>query len=475
VLSLVLAMSVGTAYAAEFRAGAGRSEIEITPDMLPLEGLTAQHDPLSVRVLITDDGHQRHAIVVLEQPSVSGGTITGVKASLTKIAKVSAEDAIVVGTHTTSAPHANMGGPGGPPGAGNGAPGGAGGLPPGGAPGAGAGPGPGAGAGANPFQGPGAAAFAKALEAATERAITQANASLRPAKVGYGVGATDINVNRDLPTPNGWAFGSNPSGFSDHSVPVLRIDGADGKPVALLMNVAVRSVVMDGSLDNADNTKAITSDLAGAAAHYVEHWYGGNTVALFIMGAAVDQAPVLEANRYVLNTDGSLTRVDLHSAGFTLLDLEGERLGADVIRASESIKATAKPTVAIERSWLKVPSQGRAGGAPSNSPVLSYTYAAGPDIDFAVVLMRIGDVAIVGVQPELGSIVGAKIKEQSPFPNTMVAVMVDGGAKYMVDADSYDHFSNEARGSQFAKDAAAVATAGIEQQLKQLKGAASGN
>ena len=365
-----------------------------------------------------------------------------------------------------------MGGAGGPPGAGP--PGGAAGAPSGAA-GAGAAPGPGAGAGPNPFQGPGAAAFAKALGNAAERAITQANASLRPAKVGYGVGATDINVNRDLPTPNGWAFGSNSSGYSDHSVPVLRVDGADGKPIALLMNVAVRSVVLDNALDNADGTKAISSDLAGAASHYVEQWYGGNAVALFLMGAAVDQAPILEANRYVLNADGSLARVDIHAAGFTLLDLQGERLGADVIRASEAIHASAKPSVLVERSSLKVPSQGRTGGAPSNSPVLSYTYAVGPEIDFPIVLMRIGDVVIVGVQPELGSIVGARIKEQSPFPDTMVAVMVDGGAKYMVDGDSYDHFTNEARGSQFAKEAAAVATAGIVQQLKQMKSTSSGN
>ena len=213
---------------------------------------------------------------------------------------------------------------------------------------------------------------------------------------------TDVNVNRDLPTPKGWAFGSNSAGFSDKSVLVLRIDGANGKPVAVLMNVSVRSVVMDGSIDNADGGKAITSDLAGAAAHYVEKWYGGDTVALFIMGAAVDQAPVLEANRFVLNPDGSLTRVDIHDTGFALLDLLGERLGSEVIQTAEGIRSTAKPSVEIERRTLKLPSQGRAGGAPTNAPVLSYTYSVGPELDFPVVLMRIGDVAMVGVQPELG-------------------------------------------------------------------------
>jgi hypothetical protein len=50
--------------------------------------------------------------------------------------------------------------------------------------------------------------------------------------------------------------------------------------------------------------------------------------------------------------------------------------------------------------------------------------------------------------------------------------MVDGGAKYMVDAQSYDHFTNEARGSQFAQGAATVAVSGIAGLLKQSRTAA---
>ncbi len=460
--ALVFALGItGVATQAQgFKAGAGESDIQISPDMWPLEGLTSQHDPLTVRVLLMDDSKARTAIVVLEQPSISEGTIIGVKASLTKLAGVSAENAIVVGTHTTSAPHANMGAPGG----GNARPAGT---------NAGSGGPQGPGNAGGPGRGPGAAAFAKALSDAAERAITQANSSMQPAKVGFGVGTTDVNVNRDLPTPKGWSFGSNSAGFSDRSLPVVRVDGADGKPLAILMDASVRSVVMDESKD-ADGGRAVTADLAGAAAHYVENWYGGGTVALFLMGAAVDQAPVLEANRYVLNRDGSLTRVDLHEAGFTLLDLLGERLGSETIQAAEGIKATATPTVSIERSTLKVPSQGRSGGAPSNVPVLSYTYPTGTDINFPVVLMRIGDIVIVGVQPELGSSVGARIKAQSPFPHTIVVAMVDGGAKYMVDAQSYDHFTNEARGSQFAQGAADVTVSGIENLLKQMKQTSAG-
>jgi len=109
-----LAIISVAAHGANFRAGAGKSEIQVTPDMLPLEGLASQHDPLTVRVLLMDDGKTRSAILVLEQPSVSEGTVASIKAMLTKLAGVSPADSIIVGTHTTSAPHAGIGGAGGP-------------------------------------------------------------------------------------------------------------------------------------------------------------------------------------------------------------------------------------------------------------------------------------------------------------------------------------------------------------------------
>ena len=99
------------------------------------------------------------------------------------------------------------------------------------------------------FSGPGAALYGKAYIAAVETAVKQAASSMQPARLGYGVGVTDINVSRDLPTPKGFAQGSNPSGYSDKSLPVVRIEGMDGKPIAVIMNVAVRSVVMDQSND----------------------------------------------------------------------------------------------------------------------------------------------------------------------------------------------------------------------------------
>jgi hypothetical protein len=392
-------------------------------------------------VLLLDDSRTLAAIVVVDQTSISEGSIAKIKGQLTKLTGISVENTIVVASHTFSAPHVF----GGPPGVG-----GSGGPPGGHSP-----------------QTPQTVAFATAIDTAVETATTQAKKSMQPAKVGFGLGISDVSVNRDVPTPRGWWLGGDASGFSDTSLPVVRIDSIDGKPLAVLINEAVQSSIMDHS-ENKDGSKPVTADVAGAATRFVEQQYGGGTVAIFLIGAAGDQAPILQGNRYVLNRDGSTSRVDIHEAGFTLVDLIGERLGSQALQVSEGLKATSAPTIQVWRRTLQVPSQAGSKGLPTE-PVLSYTYQPGPQIEVPVVLMRIGDIVLVGLQAELAASVGAQLKAKSPFPHTIVVTMVDGGAKYMPDATSYERFTYEARNSRYARGAAELTASGIDSLLKEMK------
>ena len=170
----------------------------------------------------------------------------------------------------------------------------------------------------------------QAIETAVEGAATQAKSKMQPARVSFGLGTSLVNVNRDVPTPQGWWLGSNDSEYADHSLALIRIDSLDGKPLAFMMNLAVQSSIMDHSVDEKGGT-LVTSDLAGAATHYLESHYGSCAVAMFLIGAAGDQEPYLKANRHVVNKDGSSSQVDIHEAGFTLVDLLGERLGDECL------------------------------------------------------------------------------------------------------------------------------------------------
>ncbi|MCD7098968.1 hypothetical protein [Stenotrophomonas sp. MMGLT7] len=420
------------ANAAGFRAGAGRAEVAFADELFPLDGFAGQHDPLAVRVLLLDGGGSRAAIAVIDLTSISEEMIAGMKAILAEVAAVKADHAIVCASHTFSAPHVFTGGN---------------------AP-------PGTDTSRN------AAALA-AFESALRTAATQAVAGLQPARLGAGQGATRVNVNRDVATPHGWWLGADDAGFADPAVGVLRIDGAGGRTLAIVMNVAVQSSVMDGS-ERAQGGKLISADLAGAAARHVESHYGAGTVALFLVGAAGDQAPYLQANRHVVEADGSVGRVDIHEAGFALVDLLGERLGGEVVRVADGIAAQAAPKPDVRREHVDVASQEFSPRNAATGPVTAFSYAPGEDTAMPVALLRIGDVALVGVQPELAASIGAKIRAGSPYPHTLVATMVDGAAKYMPDMRSYDRYTYEARSSPYARGAAEAAATAIVGLLQRM-------
>ncbi len=419
--------------AAVFKAGAGRSDVVFPADRFPIDGFAGQHDPLAVRILLLDDGTTRLAVVVIDMTSISGELIARMKAIVTEITRVGDDNTIICASHTFSAPHV---------------------FAPDRAP-----------AGTSLDSN---AAALRAFETALRTAGTQAVSALRPARLGFGLGTSRINVNRDVETPYGWWLGANDAGFTDPDVCVVRVDNLDGTPMAILMNVAVQSSIMDGS-ERAEGGKLISADLAGAAARHVEAHFGAGTVALFLIGAAGDQAPFLQASRHVVDEDGKAERIDIHEAGFTLVDLLGARLGGEVVRVAETIMADQAPVLTMRRESVQVESLSFSPRNMPVGPVKSYTYPAGAEVAVPVVLIGFGDTALVGVQPELAASIGARLKSGSPYARTMVATMVDGAAKYMADARSYDRFTYEARNSPFAKGAAEATAAGIEDLLSQMK------
>jgi hypothetical protein len=435
-LFVVLAVFVGPAGAGAFTAGAGRADILIPADLYPLDGFVGQHDPLAVRVLLLDDGRERIAIIVVDQTSISDKSIADMKAIVNKVAGVLPNNAIVCASHTFSVPHV---------------------LPP-----------------QNPADkmSENIVALERVINAAVQTAATQAVSTLQPARLGLGTGTSRVNINRDVQTPAGWWLGANDAGYIDPSLGVLRIDGVNGKPLALLMNFAVQPSIMDGS-ESGKGGKLITADLAGAATRYVESQFGPGVVSAFLIGAAGDQAPYLQANRHVVNKDGSVSRDDIHDAGFALVDLLGERLGKEAVQVAESIVATQMPILGVQRMSVEVTSQAASHENAPTGPVMSYEYQPGAQIEVPVVLMRIGGIALVGLQAELAASIGARIKAGSSFPNTIIVTMVDGAAKYMPDAASYDRFTYEARSSRYARGSAETTASAVVNLLNQMHDASA--
>lgn len=107
---------------------------------------------------------------------------------------------------------------------------------------------------------------------------------MEPAKLSMGSGVVHFVMNRREFTPKGVILGVNPRGLADRGVPVLRIDGADGKLRAVLFGAASHNTTLG------PQNYEVSGDYAGHAQAFVEKQHRG-AMALFILGCAGDANP----------------------------------------------------------------------------------------------------------------------------------------------------------------------------------------
>jgi hypothetical protein len=160
-----------------------------------------------------------------------------------------------------------------------------------------------------------------------DAAVAAAMADLAPAKLEFGEGSADFAINRRQPTPQGVKGGVNPAGPVDHSVPVVKVVGADGKLRAVLFGYACHYSTLTAEIYQ------LSGVYAGFAAADLEQRHPGAT-ALFLELCGADQNP---------NPRGTVELGKKH----------GEALAAEVERV---ISAPGKPVVApIRTAFLLTP------------------------------------------------------------------------------------------------------------------------
>jgi hypothetical protein len=112
--------------------------------------------------------------------------------------------------------------------------------------------------------------------------VVEALANRKPAKLAHAVGSADFAINRRQSAPNGYQIGRNPEGPVDRSMPVLRVEDADGKLIAVAFGYACHNTTLDGYEWN--------GDYAGYAQLAIEGKHAG-AVALFWTGCGADANP----------------------------------------------------------------------------------------------------------------------------------------------------------------------------------------
>ncbi|MBI3667436.1 MAG: neutral/alkaline non-lysosomal ceramidase N-terminal domain-containing protein [Acidobacteria bacterium] len=303
-------------------------------------------------------------------------------------------------------------------------------------------------------------------------AIVEANSRLQPAHLYGDRGVGRININRRVRAQGGMpaAVGRNPEGFTDRELVVIRIDDAQGKPLAILANYQCHGTVL------AYENQLLSPDWIGAMRRVVEQAMPG-AKCLFFQGAAGNQGPIegftgdlavahrlgtmlgheVAAVAYGIQTVRREPRFEgfVESTAYQakqhwrvlgprdatikfatkVLELPPRRYTPREIDDMETLVADAKKKLeAAEASsdpWKKHQAEARLRRFAD----LLADWKRPPDptpVKVRVQILRIGEVAIVAMPGEPFAEIGAAVKKASPFAVTMFCGYSNGeGGDYM--------------------------------------------
>lgn len=402
-------------------AGAARVPIEIPPSFFPYEGFAGLHDLLYVRALVLADGVNQFLWVVADLTSLPNGFVLDLKKQLSLQYGLD-ELAIWIGiSHTFQSPHIKYG-----------------------------------------SEDEKDKLFCDAVKYAIFSATDDAMQSQEQVRLGMGVGTCDVNCNRDVLTSRGWWKGSNPEGPSDKHVRIIRIENLDGNVVALWINYAVQSSVLQNSVS------LVSGDLAGLVTRTVECQFHDDVVAIWGVGAAGDQDPLFKANWK--SADGVNHTLDEKGA-FGLLEMLADRLSTAILHTTKAIiTKESYGELKVLAQKIRIPGQEIFPDIHTMKPTKKYVFIPSEDREVTIHILVVDSIAFVGLAPELVCVTAKEISDNSPYRNLMLMTMVNGGMKYLPDAASYEKITYAAMNSYGAKGAAELVRDAIIAALYKTMG-----
>jgi hypothetical protein len=269
----------------------------------------------------------------------------------------------------------------------------------------------------------------EALRRALERtrfAVLAAVKSMVPARIGAGYGVAYIGHNRRYSLTDGrvemlWRNATKVSaGPYDPTVGVIRIDRANGSPLAILVNFACHPVVF-----GPDNLQ-YSADYPAAMRDTIEQAFGEGVTAFFLQGAPGDINPNLDKTPLRQDAVGARKKV-------------GAQLGAEAIRVARTI-TTREPEGAVRMKTVPVHVEARwnveklRAGIDRQFPNMDPTRKERllqPTYTLPVTTLLIGgEYAFVTMPGEPFVDFQMQLRARSPLPFTFLLGYTDGGYLY---------------------------------------------
>jgi hypothetical protein len=284
---------------------------------------------------------------------------------------------------------------------------------------------------------------AGAVEAAKE-----AVAHLQPARIAFGVGYADVNINNGEAA--GLTTGFDPHGPSNKTLDVMRVEAVDGKPLALMLNYASHAETMFRSVTK-DGGYEVSGDIPGSVSRILEANPAGAPVVLFTAGAEGDQLPIFKSLQPAAN---NMPAFDAGTSGWAILDVIARRLAYAVIE-TQSRMEPAQSNLTIQAATKVVSCPGR------NTHMDIQTHQTvetdGPSVDIPLSVIRINDFLIAAVGGDVASRIGEEIRSASPARDTVVLTQTAGSVGYILPDASYIRPSHGLAGTKLKAGCAEIA------------------
>lgn len=326
-----------------------------------------------------------------------------------------------------------------------------------------------------------AKSYTATLPAKIADAAVLAHNQLRPVTMFAGVGAdTSLGFNRRYFMQDG-TVGWNPpkldpairkpAGPVDPGIPVLYFeDATKSQPVAAYVNFGVHQDTTGGLAWSADYSYTLGNVLKLAK--------GENFFTLFTIGAAGN---VNHLNPRIATRQqgfGEAARIGATLAGDVLTVIDTARPVGDLaIQVSDEVLQIPAPayTAAEVSDALRVQAtQGTAHPAAflelvKAARVLEVNARHGKPFDAEVQVFTIGStVAIVGFPGEMFAEFGIELKEDSPFPVTVLSELANGAYVYIPNRIAFDEGNYEPTAARLPKGSGELLMDSAEQQLLKL-------
>jgi hypothetical protein len=385
--------------ATPFRVGAAKVDMTPSENALP-QGFSRIIDRLFCRVVVIENGETGAALISVDWGMVSEGTYDKWTKKIEETTGIPAKNIFVSPSHTHAAPFGEV---------------------------------------------------LENAEAAVIEAVKKAKANLQPARISYSTGLCYLNINRDVidPVTRLWSQGPNYDGPSDKTVSVIKFENMQGEPIAVYYNYAMHAntMYMGG---------AISADFPGKASEYVEEYYDNKLVALFSSGAAGDQNPISVRPMYDAGRkrggDAGAEKVLARQA--QMIASLGQILGEEVLRVMElPQKADSEIRIYASQQTVTCPGRERTNTGREGAPG---TYVDGAPVNIKISLLRLGNIALTGVNAELYDVIGERIKKESPLNNTIVATITNGAANsgYIPSDDAFQRYTFQVLSSRLKPNCA---------------------